>query len=269
MSKKFPLPDVTLCLIETREHTLARMAVEDCLDKVDFGDILIVTDRPLEFAPLTVSHGVHPRFKTVEDWPTKIGWSQSFWYDVAPLLQTAYTLNIQWDSWIWDITQWTDEFLLYDYIGAPWWYKDGKNVGNGGFSLISTRLRRYVRDHRAEFPCVNAADDDLYCRKYRPILQDKGFMWAPEKLAHRFAFECCRPSPTSKHLGFHAAMNFNEVLPRDRLIERTKLMLASDYITNPKGVIWRAFVQKNQDLVDELLLEAGKELMPRQVSKQS
>lgn len=258
---KLKLDDVTLVMVETREHTLARMAIEDCLDKVEFGDIVIVTDRPLEFSPLTRSHGVHPTFKTVEDWPDKLGWSRSWWFDVPPMLKTSHTLNIQWDSWIWDVSQWTDDFLSYDYVGAPWWYKDGLNVGNGGFSLVSTRLKRYVRAHRDTYPCVHASDDDLLCRKYRPQLQQLGFNWASEQIAHQFSFECCRPSPKSQHFGFHALFNWPEVLPPDRLRERIKIAMASDYITNPNGVIWRAFVSKHSDLVDELLLETGKELI--------
>jgi len=255
------LHDVTLVMVETREHTLARMAIEDCLDQAEFDDVLIVTDRPLEFSSLSVSHGVHPQFKLVEDWPSKLGWSQSWWFDVPPLLKTSHTLNVQWDSWICDPGMWDDEFLNYDYIGAPWWYKDGKNVGNGGFSLVSTRLKRYVHKHRDKYPCIHAADDDLLCRTYRPTLEQKGFTWAPEKVAHRFAFECCRPSPTSRHFGFHAMFNWSEILDQERLRERVKIAMASDYITNPNGVIWRAFVSKHPDLVDELLLETGKELI--------
>ena len=258
---KLELGNVTLVMVETREHTLARMAIEDCLDQVDFGDVLIVTDHPAKFSSLTDSHGVQPHFKIVEDWPSKLGWSQSWWFDVPPLLRTSYTLNIQWDSWVWDTSMWTNKFYDYDYIGAPWWYKDGKNVGNGGFSFVSTRLKRYIYSHRDEFPCVNAADDDLLCRKYRPTLEHRGFTWAPEKLAHDFAFECCRPSPTSSHFGFHAMFNWSEVLSPERLRERVKIAMASDYITNPKGVIWSAFVNKHPALVDELLLEAGKEII--------
>jgi len=257
---KLSLPDVTLVMCETREHTLARMAIEDCLDKADFGDVLIITDRQLEFSPLTKSHGVRPRFKAVEDWPSKLGWSQSWWSDVPPLLQTAYTLNIQWDSWIFDESQWSPEFYQYDYIGAPWWYKDGKNVGNGGFSWVSTRLKRYIYANQGTYPCSTAVDDDLLCRTYRSSLEQRGFRWAPEPLAHQFAFECCRPSPTWRSFGFHAMFNWSEVLPPDRLRERVKVAMASDYITNPNGVIWRAFTSKHPDLVSELILEAGNEL---------
>lgn len=251
---RLKLPTVTLVMVETREHQLALMAVEECLAKVDFGDVLILTDRPLEFSPLT-RFGAPLRIHTVEDWPDKLGWSQSWWYDVPPLLRTAHTLNIQWDSWIWKPELWKDEFLRYDYIGAPWWYKDGMNVGNGGFSLVSTRLKRFLRDRRQEFPCTTNADDDLLCRKYRPRLEEAGFLWAPEYLAHDFAFECCRPNPTSEHFGFHACFNFGEVLPYDRLLERARLMMASPYISKPDGYMWKAFSQKYPDVVEELRAE--------------
>lgn len=256
---KLQLPDVTLVCVETREHALAYLAIEDCLKVADFGDVLILTDKPNAFTQLANTYAGGIRIHSVPDWPEKLGWSRSWWYDVPPLLRTGQTLNIQWDSWIWDPSMWNDNFLYWDYIGSPWWYKDGKNVGNGGFSLVSTRLKRYLRDRRAQFPCDTAVDDDLLCRKYRPALESAGFMWAPESVAHAFAFECCRPSPTSRHFGFHAAFNFSEVLPRERFLERVRLMAKSPYITNPNGHIWKAFSQKHPELI-ELFSKKSNEL---------
>jgi len=244
------LKDVTLVMVETREHQLARMAIEECASKVDFGDVLIVTDRPEAFSSLK-RFGISPRIHVVADFPTKLGWSQSWWYDVPPLLKTAFTLNIQWDSWVWDPDMWSDQFYDYSYIGAPWWYKDGKNVGNGGFSWVSTTLKRYLRANRVKFPCDTPVDDDLLCRKYRPALEDLGFTWAPEKVAHKFAFECCRPTPTSRHFGFHACVNFPEVLSPPKLLERAKLMVASPYITK-NDYMWKAFCAKVPWVVDSL-----------------
>jgi hypothetical protein len=239
-------------MVETREHALANLAMQSCLDKVEFGDVLILTDRPLEFSSLTGY--CNPRIHIVPDWPDKLGWSRAWWYDVPPLLATSHTLNIQWDSWVWDTTMWSPEFLQYDYIGAPWWYKDGKNVGNGGFSLVSTRLKRYMRANRWKFSCDTNVDDDLLCRKYRPALENFGFTWAPEHVAHEFAFECCRPSPTSRHFGFHAAFNFNEVLSSVDLEERARLMLASPYISKTEYIM-KAFCQKNPELMRRLVEE--------------
>lgn len=246
--EKLHLPQVTLVLVETREHALALKAVEECVSKIDFGDVLILTDRPLEFSPLTLM-GITPRIQTVDDWPDKIGWSRSWWHDVPPLLRTSHSLNIQWDSWVWKPELWTDEFLRYDYIGAPWWYKDGMNVGNGGFSLVSTTLKRYLYKHRREFPCTTDRDDDLLCRTYRPKLEEAGFCWAPESVAHKFAFECSRLTESAEAFGFHGCFNFGEVLEHDKLVERVKLMLTSPYISNPDGYMMKTFSQKYPEVL--------------------
>jgi Protein of unknown function (DUF5672) len=243
------LPDVTLVMVETREHELARLAIKDCTDKVEFGDVLILTNDFDAFG--TIGRWQPRRRHLVPDWPDKLGWSRSWWFDVPPLLQTRYTLNIQWDSWVWDASMWSDEFLMYDYIGAPWWYKDGKNVGNGGFSIVSSRLKRYVLDRRGKYPCDTSIDDDLLCRKYRRDLELAGFVWAPERVAHQFAFECCRPSPTSKHFGFHAMFNWPEVLPAKECIERIAIACSSPYIRG--SYMMKAFRERHPAILKKAL----------------
>lgn len=246
---KLKLPDVTLVMVETREHELARLAIEDCLAVAEFGDVVLLTDQPEKIAN-TIMYDAGIRIHHVPDWPDKLGWSRAWWFDVPPLLRTSHTLNIQWDSWISDASQWRDDFLRYDYIGAPWWYKDGKNVGNGGFSLVSSRLKRFVADRRAAFPCTTAVDDDLLCRKYRPALEDFGFRWAPEDVADEFAYEGCGPTPRPfrKHFGFHGMFNWPEVLSGKRLDERLEIAVASKYIAKPGGYMMKAFCEKNPEI---------------------
>ena len=241
------LPSVTLVMIETREHELARLAVEDCLRVAEFGDVLILTDQPKHF-PFKGC-----RFHSVPDFPDKLGWARSMWYDVPPLLRTSHMLGIQWDSWVIDPAMWRDEFLNYAYIGAPWWYKDGKNVGNSGFCLKSTRLARYLAKNRDKFPCDTSVEDDLLCRKYRPALENVGFRWASEKVAYDFSFEGCAGNKPTKHFGFHAAFNFGWVLDHDRLLKRAQLMFQSPYIQ--ESYIGKSFCEKNPDIVKELLEE--------------
>jgi hypothetical protein len=241
------LHNLTLVMIETREHELAALAVEDCLKVAEFGDVLILTDRSTAFPRIGT------RIEEVPDWSDKLGWARSMWYDVPPLVKTSHILAIQWDSWIWDPSVWRDEFLNYDFCGAPWWYKDGKNVGNSGFCLKSTRLARYLAKNRDKFPCDSSIEDDLLCRKYRSKLEDVGFRWAPEKVAYDFSFEGCGGNKPTKHFGFHAAMNFGLVLDHDRLLERARLMFKSLYIRD--SYIAKAFCEKNPDVVKELLDE--------------
>ncbi len=242
------LHDVTLVMIETREHELAALAVKDCLARASFGDVLIFTDKA---TPFQIT-GVSVRFIEVPDWPDKIGWSRFHWQEVAPHVSTSYALTIQWDSWIVNPDIWHPEFLQYDYCGAPWpWHKDRK-VGNGGFSLRSTALMRYLRKHRDRFPCTTPADDDLLCRKYRYALEEVGFVWAPESVATDFAFECEEQVEAMKHFGFHACQNFVKVLDHDRLLERAKLMQQSAYIGKQDGYLWQNFCKSCPDIITEL-----------------
>ena len=121
---------------------------------------------------------------------------------------------------------WTDEFLKYDYIGAPWWYAEN-NVGNGGFSLRSANLIKFLQDHKDEYPVTTNADDDLLCRSYRPRLEQEGFKWAPEELAHQFAFERVRKAP--KSFGFHGTFNWPLVLNDDQMMERLMILQKDPY----------------------------------------
>lgn len=245
------LPDVTLVLIETREHDLAQLALEDCERQAKFADVLVFTDRSSQFIR------ADRRVKTVEDWPEKMGWCRHHWQEVAPHVGTSHALAIQWDSWVVDPNMWRDEYLEYDYVGAPWWYKDAMNVGNGGFCLRSTKLMRFLRKHRDRYPCINTLDDDLLCRKYRPMLQDEGFSWAPDDVALDFAFEVVRPDTNARHFGFHACFNFGYGCGGDmeRLLERARLMLKSHYLTVQHTYFWNGFCNRNPGVAEALMAE--------------
>lgn len=238
------LPDVTLCCVETREHELARLAIQDCKRKAKFGDVLILTDKPALFE----NEG---RVIVVEDFPDKLSWSRCRWNDITPHLATSHMLYTEWDAWIFDASMWDDSFLQYDYVGAPWWYEDYRNVGNGGFHLRSTRLSRYLRTHRKEFPCTTPVDDDLLCRGYRPDLEKAGFVWAPQRLAKEFAFEVVLPEPLQA-FGFHGMFNWHHVLNEDDLMQRAKIAARSDYIRNNERM-WGAFCKNNAKIAERLV----------------
>lgn len=241
MSSHLELPDVTLVSIETRQHELMRLAIEDSVSKTKFGDVLTLTDKPELYEDIS-------RVVEVPDWPDKLGWSRCLWQEVTPHLRTSHWLSIQWDSWVFDPTMWRDDYLQYDYVGSPWWYKDFRNVGNGGFSLRSTRLHRYLRKHRDRFPCVTSIDDDLLCRKYRPELEKAGFVWAPQKIARDFSFEMMIPEPL-KTYGFHGMFNWHLVCNEDQLMQRATIANRSDYI---KGRMWDSFCRNNPKIIEKL-----------------
>lgn len=103
-------------------------------------------------------------------------------------IKTDHALVIQYDGYVLNWEAWRDEWLQYDYIGAPWWYKDGKNVGNGGFSLRSKKLISIL----ATDPEIKQThpEDHHICRTYRAHLEKKhGIKFAPEHVAADFSIE--------------------------------------------------------------------------------
>ena len=160
---------------------------------------------------------------------------------------------MQWDSWIINPQQWTDQFLDYDYVGAPWlWHTDNYQVGNGGFALHSRQLANFLREYRELFP-IGAWP---MTTSAAPIGGTGGSEASP---GHRCTWPRGSPSradPDGRQwgivpqtFGFHACFNFIKVLDHDRLLERTRLMLRSPYVKQSGG--WGGFVQTCPDILRE------------------
>ena len=223
---KLQLPDVTLLIMDTKCHELARLAIEDSIRDVDFGDVIIFSDLPI--------HVPGTRWVKVDPWPSVERCCEFVWYELSDHIKTSHWMIVQWDGWIIDTGCWRPEFLEYDYVGAPWWYNDAWNVGNGS-GLRSIRLMKFLDEHRDAFP-MRMPEDGVLCRDYRPALEMHGFRWPSEQLAAEFAFECTRPSPASKHFMFHDMFNFPAVLEGERLAERLRLIYANPYIRRGKKI---------------------------------
>ncbi len=142
---KLQLPDITLCMMDTTCPELARLAVEDSLRGIDFGSVIIFSNTDLKIRGT--------QWVEVAPWLTHEDYNKFFWYQVPKYLNTSHAIFIQWDSWIINILCWTNEFLKYDYIGAPWWYEDNWNVGNG-CGLRSTRLMNSTEQPTAFASCT-------------------------------------------------------------------------------------------------------------------
>lgn len=206
------LPNVTLVCAFNVCHDLSLRAVDDCARAARFGAIKIFTDDSIgrDFVP------AHP-FSTPRERLDFVT------YEIPKHITTTHILNVQWDSWIIDPAMWRDDFLNYDYIGAPWWFADGFNVGNSGFCLRSKRLIDFLAANPQDFP-PGEPEDLVLCRDYRKRLLQ--FRWAPQALAHQFAFERVRAAPRS--FGYHGMFNWPHVMTDEEIEER--LAMAPRYV---------------------------------------
>lgn len=213
---KLSLSTVTLVTVDTVCHRLTEMSLAECMRHADFGEVIVLSDRKLN-VPGALQR---PYQASSRDDVARAYWSVLPW-----LVSTDFMLIVHWDSWIIHPKRWQQEFLAYDYIGAPWWYTDGHNVGNSGFNIRSTKLARHIALSGLRCSCP---DDDVICRRYRPELEADGFTWAPQELAWRFAFERTHLYPTAEVFGFHGIFNWPLVLSDEAIEER--MAQAPDYV---------------------------------------
>lgn len=214
------LPDVTLVCYEVQAHELATKTLRDAMEKIEFGDVVIWSDKRLD---------LDCRQILVNRQTPKIHSAMVMWYSAHKEVKTSHMLNMEWDSGVLNTDRWMPGYLDYDYVGAPWpWHKEHR-VGNGGFSLRSKRLMEYLSNHVEWFP-VQHPDDDALCRQYRDALEGIGFHWAPETLARLFSFERDEPHNT---FGFHGLFNFPQVFDKDEFLSRVN-MLPESFQSRPE-----------------------------------
>ena len=207
-----PLPNVTLVIVDDLMHDMTAAAVRECTDRVSFADVLLFTDKQLDAPGRWIQ--------------TSIGSADAaesaYWYLVPQHVKSSHFLVAQWDSWIIDPEMWTDRFLEFDYVGAPWWYNDRNNVGNGGFSLRSMKLAKYLMENKSRFPFQRPEDDTL-CRKFGDRLKSEGIKFADDETARRFSHEY-GTTRASRHFGFHSIVNFPHILTGPDLIKRLQML---------------------------------------------
>ena len=176
---KLELPRVTLACIDTREPMEARRVLNHCESLVKFKKTVFLSNH------LMATHRIQ-QINSVQEYSFVV------FKLLANYIETEFCLIVQADGFIVHTDSWTDEFLDYDYIGAPWGHRSGL-VGNGGFSLRSTRLM-----HELQSPYYDEfhPEDDRICRLYGTELIKKGFRFAPTELAERFSFEPNGYKPT-------------------------------------------------------------------------
>ena len=200
------LPSVTLVAVTSVALPATVRALEESRRSIGFGQVLWLSDRPMPSgSPAGITWRQIPRIASRQ------AYSRFMLFDLAEHITTSHVLSVQWDGYVLNPARWSDTFLDYDYIGAPWpQFQDAHRVGNGGFSLRSARLLRACRDLPRN--CAEA-EDIAICRTHRAMLEaTHGLRFAPEPVASRFAYE--RIPATGDEFGFHGVFNLARIMPR-------------------------------------------------------
>lgn len=203
---KTKLPSVTLCAAASVNVSATLSALRTCMDKLSFAECLLFTDKAIDT-------GGNCRVVPIPRLESSRDYSQFILRRLADHVRTSHCLIAQWDGFVLNANCWDPEFLEFDYIGAPWpHFTDGRDVGNGGFSLRSRRLLEACRDPRFR---LGAAEDVAICRVNRSLLeQEHGVRFADRQTAEQFSYE--RTVPPDPTFGFHGVFNMIEAIGADR-----------------------------------------------------
>lgn len=112
-------------------------------------------------------------------------------YGFLPLVETSHALICTWDGFIVHPHLWREQWLEYDFIGAPWpasWGVDHQ-VGNTGFTLQSRKFLQALHDHRHLYDQDNDISDAWMCRTMHERFTSLGLRYAPVAEAGTFSWE--------------------------------------------------------------------------------
>lgn len=198
-----PIPTIDLVAVACSKVPETIEAMRKCQSQMKFTRSILITHEKLEVEGIDVI--------TIKPLDYK-GYNEFVAMKLWQYVTSDFALLVQNDGYITDASQWTEEFLKYDYIGAPWstgthYTKSGREVrvGNGGFSLRSRNLLRAPTILGLEFTDMNTGfwhEDGFLCVHYRDELEEQGIQFAPVEVAARFSTELTVPE-TTKSFGGH------------------------------------------------------------------
>jgi hypothetical protein len=198
MGKKLELPQVTLLLACDNDLEGAGRVLRHSQKEIIFGDVQLFSSKSI----------VERGFRLTAIAPMNSGADYSLFIlkELYQHVHTSHLLITQTDGYIVHPHLWTNAFLKYDYIGAPWWEQKGVKpgtVGNGGFSLRSRALMQTVAGLEAGNP-----EDAYICLTHRAYLEKQGYHFAPTRVARRFSYE---DGPYLPAFGFHNRWNMDKI----------------------------------------------------------
>jgi hypothetical protein len=139
---------------------------------------------------------------------------------LSDFIDNEYMLSIHDDGFIINPQHWSDDFLKYDYIGAPWPALDwcSKNrVGNGGFVLKSKKFMNLEQS----LPKSDDHNDTVVTNTYYDFFKMYGCKYAPIEIAARFSLEHDVPEceyDLENTFGFHGKLH-EQALNKIKLLE--------------------------------------------------
>ena len=190
---KLKLPNVTIAALACENIYETIQALKYSMKRIEFGDAVLVSWKKPFYLPKNIRFEYTGKNKTIDEFNYKII------YEMYKYIRTDFMLLIHYDGFVINTLSWQNDFLNYDYIGAPWpknkYLLDANGnicrVGNG-VSLRSRRLMELPSKLNLPFePAFKGLhNEDLFiCVKNKHIFEQNGIKFAPLETAKYFSRE--------------------------------------------------------------------------------
>lgn len=192
------LDNVTLIAVTSVKVEETLKALEYSCRGIKFGDVKLLTNVSID-TPDYIKCVSIDRISNIDEW------SHFIIYKLGDFIDTEFAMLIHDDGFIINPECWRDEFLEYDYIGAPWplptdnfSYRDINNnlirVGNS-VSLRSKKLIDLPNKLGLEWKPFHGYynEDGFICVNYRHIYLENGIKYADLDVAKYFSHETMIP----------------------------------------------------------------------------
>lgn len=216
------IANVTLVAVATTEVDATAKALEHSTRRLSFDKVLLISSYDPNPGCSMYEHIAIQPFGSVGEWGKFVVFS------LHEYIHTDHIILIHADGFIINPQSWDDEFLNYDYVGAPWpiprdnfSYRDyfGNIIRMGNsVSLRSLKILRMPSEIGLDWASADHGffhEDGFLCVQNRHILQAHGIVYAPLSVACRFSREKAIPENEGiKPFAFHKWEGENKHYPR-------------------------------------------------------
>jgi hypothetical protein len=204
------LESVTLVLVSSVHIQRCINAINYSCRSIEFGAVKLLTheDLNIEYIEIVKINKIN----NIDEY------SKFMVYELHKYIDTEFALIIQDDGFVVHPEEWRNEFLNYDYIGAPWAiprdsfsnrdpFGNIQRVGNGGFSLRSKKIlelpTKLNLNWKSYYGFYN--EDGFFAVHNKHIFEENGCVFANLDIAKYFSHE--NPIPETDGItpfGFHS-----------------------------------------------------------------
>ncbi len=192
--KNLRLDQITLVSVTSVDLPAAELAMMISMHDIQFGEVKLLTSEAF------IPHD--PQIQVVKIQKLDFeSYSRFILNGLHRFIDTDYCLVIQADGFVLNAHKWQDQFLDYDYIGAPWpkvltlgggdqMLHLKNQVGNGGFSLRSKKLLLETSKINLEkLDTPTKSEDLIICHFLFEAMIKNGIKFPSPELAAQFSIE--------------------------------------------------------------------------------